>query len=185
MRERMLAGEPYLASDPEQGSLRLQLLEDLLGAVGEDVELRPPLYADYGTNIRRQKWEAAKPITIGANVRLGGGAIVLAGVTIGANTVVGAGAVVTRDLPPDVVAVGLVLEVDPVTLLLAEGVVEDDVAEDLCAGAGLNPCPSFWGQAARSSKNESQPGGRRRGSTGRSSGVRTWGRTPGGQVPGS
>ena len=37
---------------------------------------------------------------------LGGGAIVLPGVSIGDNTVVGAGAVVTKDLPPDVVAVG-------------------------------------------------------------------------------
>jgi maltose O-acetyltransferase len=55
---------------------------------------------------RRDKWESAAPITIGDNVWLGGGAIVLAGVTIGANTVVGAGAVVTRDLPADVVAVG-------------------------------------------------------------------------------
>lgn len=50
--------------------------------------------------------EAAKPITIGDNVWLGSGAIVLAGVTIGENTVVGAGAVVTRDLPANVVAVG-------------------------------------------------------------------------------
>jgi maltose O-acetyltransferase len=40
-------------------------------------------------------------------VWLGGGVIVLAGVTIGENTVVGAGAVVTRDLPSDVVAVGV------------------------------------------------------------------------------
>ena len=45
-------------------------------------------------------------IVIGADVWLGSGAIVLAGVTIGANTVVGAGAVVTRDLPANVVAVG-------------------------------------------------------------------------------
>ena len=37
---------------------------------------------------------------------LGGGVIVLPGVTIGDNTVVGAGAIVTRDLPPNVVAVG-------------------------------------------------------------------------------
>jgi maltose O-acetyltransferase len=56
--------------------------------------------------LRRAKWEAAKPITIGDNVWLGGGVIVCPGVTIGANTVVGAGAVVIRDLPPDVVAVG-------------------------------------------------------------------------------
>lgn len=55
---------------------------------------------------RREKWEAAKPIRIGDNVGLGGGAIVLAGVTIGANTVLGAGAVVTRDLPAHVVAAG-------------------------------------------------------------------------------
>ena len=55
---------------------------------------------------RRTGWEAAEPITIGDNVWLGGGAIVCPGVTIGENTVVGAGAVVTRDLPPNVVAVG-------------------------------------------------------------------------------
>jgi len=55
---------------------------------------------------RRDKWESAQPITIGDNVWLGGGAIVLPGVTIGDNTVVGAGAVVTRDLPAGVVAYG-------------------------------------------------------------------------------
>jgi maltose O-acetyltransferase len=55
---------------------------------------------------RRAGWEAAKPIVIGDNVWLGGGAIVLAGVTIGADSVVGAGAVVTRDVPPGVVVVG-------------------------------------------------------------------------------
>jgi maltose O-acetyltransferase len=55
---------------------------------------------------RRRGWEAARPITIGDNVWLGGGAIVCPGVTIGDDTVVGAGAVVTRDLPPRVLAVG-------------------------------------------------------------------------------
>ena len=48
----------------------------------------------------------AHPITIGDNVWLGGGAIVVGGVTIGDDTVVGAGSVVTRDLPAGVVAVG-------------------------------------------------------------------------------
>lgn len=55
---------------------------------------------------RRDKLEAAKPISIGNNAWLGGGVIVLPGMSIGENTVVGAGAVVTRDLPANVVAVG-------------------------------------------------------------------------------
>ncbi|MGN9779113.1 sugar O-acetyltransferase [Micromonospora sp. H33] len=172
MKERMLAGEPYIADEPEiladldraarlmerfnsssasDPEGRLAALRDLLGGLGEDTWIRPPLYVDYGTRItigprsfvnvnavlldvaaitigadvqigpnvqlltpthpvepepRRAKWEAAKPITIGDNVWLGGGAIVLAGVTVGENTVVGAGAVVTKDLPPNVIAVG-------------------------------------------------------------------------------
>ncbi|MFI7008471.1 sugar O-acetyltransferase [Streptomyces sp. NPDC050145] len=170
--ERMEAGDLYIADDPEiarrqQRAMRLAaryqaahledpagarpLLDELLGSVGEDVELRPPLYVDYGSNItigartfvnyhltaldvaaitigedcqigpnvqlltpthpvepgpRRDKLEAARPITIGDNVWLGGGAIVCPGVTIGDNSVIGAGAVVTRDIPANVVAVG-------------------------------------------------------------------------------
>ncbi|WP_346122276.1 sugar O-acetyltransferase [Micromonospora coerulea] len=172
MRERMLAGETYLADDPEitadldraarrterfnattadDPDGRLAALRELLGSLGEGAWVRPPFHCDYGwqTHIgprsfvnfnavfldvaritigadvqigpnvqlltathpveakpRRAKWEAAEPITIGDNVWLGGGVIVLAGVTIGANTVVGAGAVVTRDLPANAVALG-------------------------------------------------------------------------------
>jgi maltose O-acetyltransferase len=172
MRERMLAGDLYIADDPDLArdaeramSLthrlntmdpndhagRRAVLTELLGAFGEGSEIRPPFRCDYGyqtfvgartfanfgllaldvatitigddvqigPNVqlltpthptaagpRRDKWEAARPITIGDNVWLGGGAIVCPGVTIGDNTVVGAGAVVTRDLPADVVAVG-------------------------------------------------------------------------------
>lgn len=46
------------------------------------------------------------PIKIGKNCWLGAGVIVLPGVTIGDNTVIGAGSVVTKDIPPNVVAVG-------------------------------------------------------------------------------
>ena len=46
------------------------------------------------------------PVRIGRNVWIGAGAIVLPGVTIGDNAVVGAGSVVTKDIPPNVVAVG-------------------------------------------------------------------------------
>lgn len=171
-RERMLAGDQYIADDPEitretdraaaltirynsaaaeDHAGRFAILRELLGSVGAGTVIRPPLHCDYGfqTHIgarffanwglvlldvaritigddvqigpnvqlltathptepepRRAKWEGSKPITIGHNVWLGGGAIVLPGVTIGDNTVVGAGAVVVRDLPANVVAVG-------------------------------------------------------------------------------
>lgn len=79
--------------------------------IGEDVQVGPNVQLLTPTHpldpeTRRAKWEAAKPITIGNNVWLGGGAIVLPGVTIGDNTVVGAGAVVAKDLPANVIAVG-------------------------------------------------------------------------------
>src|SRR4051794_13498584 len=72
MRERMLAGELYIADDPElaeassaaldlmaafnattvrQGPLRRRLLERLLGAIGEGTEIRPPFYVDYGSHL--------------------------------------------------------------------------------------------------------------------------------------
>jgi len=171
-RERMLAGDFYIADDPENGRLhqrgvRLaeayhraevagdpgarQILADLLGSLGEGAHINPPLFVDYGENIhvgagtfvnynltaldvasitigedcqigpnvqlltpthpidprpRRDKLEAAEPITIGDNVWLGGGVIVCPGVTIGENSVIGAGSVVTKNIPADVVAVG-------------------------------------------------------------------------------
>ena len=171
-RERMLAGDLYIADDPDSAAenrraMRLAagyaaaypqdpeaarpLLVDLLGGLGDGAEVRPPLFVDYGSYItigagtfinynltaldvapitigrdcqigpnvqlltpthpveaqpRRDKLEAAKPITIEDNVWLGGGVIVLPGVTIGANSVIGAGAVVTTDVPANVVAVG-------------------------------------------------------------------------------
>lgn len=73
--------------------------------IGPNVQLLTPAHP-VEPEPRRDKLEAAKPITIGDNVWLGGGAIVLAGVTIGDNSVIGAGAVVTKDVPANVVAVG-------------------------------------------------------------------------------
>ncbi len=46
-------------------------------------------------------------ITVGDNVFIGMGSIILAGVTIGDNCVIGAGSVVTRDIPPGSVAAGV------------------------------------------------------------------------------
>jgi maltose O-acetyltransferase len=50
--------------------------------------------------------ELAFPVTIGRNCWIGGGAIIGPGVTIGDNTTIGAGSVVTKDIPPNVIAVG-------------------------------------------------------------------------------
>ena len=171
-RERMLAGDLYVADDPESGRIAQRavqladayhraeidgdpaardLLGQLVGHLGEGAYVKPPLSVDYGENIslgdrvfvnynltaldvaaitigddcllgpnvqlltpthpvaiepRRDKLEAALPITLGRNVWLGGGVIVCPGVTIGDNSVVGAGSVVTRDIPANVVAVG-------------------------------------------------------------------------------
>ena len=168
----MLAGDLYIADDPESARLAQRAVEladayhratvaaepdarrflaDLVGSLGAGAYIKPPLSVDYGENIhigarsfvnynlvaldvaritigedcqigpnvqlltpthplepqpRRDKLEAARPITIGDNVWLGGGVIVCPGVTIGENSVIGAGAVVTRDVPANVVAVG-------------------------------------------------------------------------------
>lgn len=50
--------------------------------------------------------ETAKPVILGCNVWIGGGAILLPGVTVGDNAVVGAGSVVAKDVPADCVVVG-------------------------------------------------------------------------------
>jgi len=55
---------------------------------------------------RRSGIEWTRPIRIGRDVWIGGGAVVLPGVTIGDGAVVGAGSVVTRDVPPGAVVVG-------------------------------------------------------------------------------
>lgn len=171
-KQKMLGGQPYDPSDPElkadaataaawmarynapdlrDDDERRRLLAAGIGRVGRDVVVRPPLYVDYGYNIRlgdgvfmnfgctvldvtevsigtgtqigpgvqilaadhprdpqqrRRGVEFGRPVRIGANVWIGGGALILPGVTIGEDAIVGAGAVVTRDVPAGATAVG-------------------------------------------------------------------------------
>lgn len=57
--------------------------------------------------MRKAGYEVEKPITIGNNVWIGAGCTILGGVTIGDNSVIGAGSVVSKDIPANVVAVGV------------------------------------------------------------------------------
>jgi maltose O-acetyltransferase len=50
--------------------------------------------------------EYGEPISIGDDVWIGGGAIVLGGITVGDRAVIGAGSVVTRDVPADLIVAG-------------------------------------------------------------------------------
>ncbi len=54
----------------------------------------------------RRTQEFGKPVSIGSDVWVGGGAMILPGVNIGSRTVIGAGSVVTRDVPDGVLAAG-------------------------------------------------------------------------------
>jgi maltose O-acetyltransferase len=55
---------------------------------------------------RRAGVEYALPVTIGADVWIGGASVICPGVTVGPGTVVGAGSIVVADLPAGVVAAG-------------------------------------------------------------------------------
>ncbi len=74
--------------------------------IGPHVQLLTPTHP-LEPEPRRDKLEAARPIVIGYNVWLGGGAIVCPGVAIGDDAVVAAGAVVTRDVPAGTVVAGV------------------------------------------------------------------------------
>ena len=57
--------------------------------------------------LRELVYQYNMPVHIGKNCWLGAGVLVMPGVTIGDNTVIGAGSVVTKDIPANVVAVGV------------------------------------------------------------------------------
>jgi maltose O-acetyltransferase len=69
---------------------------------GPAVQILTPMHP-LNAEQRRGK-EFGKPIEIGSDVWVGGGALILPGVRIGSRTVIGAGSVVTRDVPEDVFA---------------------------------------------------------------------------------
>lgn len=170
-KEKMLAGELYIAEEAELAAEHARAIElcdrldcggiseeerdaltrQLLGKCGKNTVLGRGFRCDYGYNIeagenfyvnfnvvildvckvkigdncliapqagiytaahpldaavRRSGLEYGRPVTIGNDVWIGGGARILPGVTLGDNVVVGAGAVVTKSFPSNVVIAG-------------------------------------------------------------------------------
>lgn len=71
---------------------------------GPAVQIYTPLHPLDAELRRRQEY--GKPVEIGSDVWVGGGALILPGVRIGSRAVIGAGSVVTRDIPDAVFAAG-------------------------------------------------------------------------------
>jgi maltose O-acetyltransferase len=71
---------------------------------GPGVQILTPVHP-MNAELRRRE-EYGKPIDIGADVWVGGAALILSGVRIGSRAVIGAGSVVTRDVPDGVFAAG-------------------------------------------------------------------------------
>jgi len=87
------------------------ILDVIEVVIGEKTQIGPGvqiLTADHPRDAvnRASGLEFGRPIRIGRNVWIGGGAIILPGVSIGDNALIGAGSVVTRDMPAGVTAVG-------------------------------------------------------------------------------
>lgn len=84
------------------------LIANLVGIVGrKDHDVH-----DVGTSIRRSRWvgdysaDLSRPTTIGSDVWLGYGAIILSGVAVGDSSVVAAGSVVRSDVPVNSIVAG-------------------------------------------------------------------------------
>lgn len=61
---------------------------------------------DHAAGILKTKNRGQASVRLGNNVFIGVNSVVLPNVTIGDNSIIGAGSVVTKDIPPNVVAVG-------------------------------------------------------------------------------
>ena len=100
--EKMEAGLEYRFTDRELGARRRQAIANI-----ERYNRIPALDHPLTPLGRRNRLGVTKPIHIGNDVWIGGGAVILPGVNIGNNVVVGAGAVVTHDIPDNSLALGV------------------------------------------------------------------------------
>lgn len=97
--------------DQVYANFNLTLVDDGPIHIGSNVMFGPSVVITTGGHpvhpeLRRRSTQFNLPVTIGDNVWTGSGVQIMPGTTIGDNTVIGAGSVVTRDIAPNVIAVG-------------------------------------------------------------------------------
>ena len=87
------------------------ILDSRAVTIGDGTQIGPGVHI-YGADhprdpaLRQSGAEMGRTVTVGRNVWIGGGAILLPGVTVGDDAIVGAGAVVTRDVVAGTTVVG-------------------------------------------------------------------------------
>jgi maltose O-acetyltransferase len=87
------------------------ILDVVAVSIGDGTQIGPAvqiLTADHPRDpgVRARGLEFGRPISIGRNVWIGGGAIILPGISVGDDALIGAGSVVTRGVPRGVTAFG-------------------------------------------------------------------------------
>ena len=105
-------GKNLFLGDNVYANFNLTVVDDVEIIVGNNVLFAPNCTlttANHPINpdLRRKGYQYAKKIVIGNNVWLGSNVVVLLGVTIGDNSVIAAGSIVSRDIPANVVAMGI------------------------------------------------------------------------------
>lgn len=93
-------------------NFNLTIADDTYVTIGDHTMIGPNVTMSSAAHpilpeLREHGYQYNLPITIGKNCWIGAGVIILPGVTIGDNSVIGAGTVVTRDIPANVVAMGV------------------------------------------------------------------------------
>lgn len=92
-------------------NFNLVIVDDGDVYIGDNVMIAPnvtisPTGHPVEPETRKLGMQFSIPIRIGNNVWIGSNSVILPGVSIGDNSVIGAGSIVTKDIPPNVVAVG-------------------------------------------------------------------------------